>query len=171
MDRPLRGEPLALDLVNTAWVEGDHRVDLFDDPAGVSAWLAEHRLPGGRGARAALVRARDAIRAAVTGDTDPLGVVLAHGSRRPGLRQGVPSEEVIVDDPDWHAAWVAAADLVRLYGERPERIRPCANPECVLWFYDTSKSGQRRWCSMQGCGNRMKAARFYDKHVRPKAAR
>jgi predicted RNA-binding Zn ribbon-like protein len=38
------------------------------------------------------------------------------------------------------------------------RIRKCAN--CVLHFYDTSKKGTRRWCSMQMCGNRFKVAAY-----------
>ncbi len=38
------------------------------------------------------------------------------------------------------------------------RIRKCAN--CVLHFYDTSKKGTRRWCSMQLCGNRFKVAAY-----------
>jgi len=38
------------------------------------------------------------------------------------------------------------------------RIRKCAN--CVLHFYDTSKKGTRRWCSMQMCGNRLKVAAY-----------
>jgi predicted RNA-binding Zn ribbon-like protein len=170
MERPLRGEPIALDLANTTWVDGGRWIDLFDDSAALSAWLAEHELPQSSGVRETLMGARDAIRAALLGDTGHLNTVLAHGSRRPALRQGVASEEVVVDDARWYAAWIAAADLVRLYGEHPDRIRKCANPDCVLWFYDVSKNGQRRWCSMQGCGNRMKAARFYDKHVRPKPA-
>ncbi len=41
-----------------------------------------------------------------------------------------------------------------------DRLRRCASPSCVLWFYDTSRSGARRWCSMQGCGNRAKVAAF-----------
>lgn len=171
MERPLRGEPIALDLADTAWVDGGRWVDLFDDPSEVAAWLREHDLPHGSGDRETLTRARDAIRAAVAGDTAPLENVLAHGARRPILRAGVASEEVVVDERRWHAAWVAAADLVRLYREGPGRIRKCANPDCVLWFYDVSKNGQRRWCSMQGCGNRMKAARFYDKHLRPRPER
>jgi len=32
--------------------------------------------------------------------------------------------------------------------------------ECVLHFYDTSKNGTRRWCSMQLCGNRLKVAAY-----------
>ena len=37
-----------------------------------------------------------------------------------------------------------------------KRVRKCA--QCVLHFYDTSKKGRRRWCSMQLCGNRFKVA-------------
>src|SRR5260370_6103578 len=35
------------------------------------------------------------------------------------------------------------------------KIRKCSN--CVLHFYDTSKKGTRRWCSMQICGNRARS--------------
>ena len=40
-------------------------------------------------------------------------------------------------------------------------VRKCENPECVLYFHDTTKNHSRRWCSMSACGNRMKAAAFY----------
>jgi predicted RNA-binding Zn ribbon-like protein len=39
-------------------------------------------------------------------------------------------------------------------------IRRCDNDECVLWFYDRTKSHHRRWCSMATCGNRHKVAAF-----------
>ena len=38
------------------------------------------------------------------------------------------------------------------------RVRKCAS--CVGQFYDTSKKGTRRWCSMQLCGNRVKVASY-----------
>jgi predicted RNA-binding Zn ribbon-like protein len=38
------------------------------------------------------------------------------------------------------------------------RVRKCG--KCVLHFYDTSKKGTRRWCSMQLCGNRLKVAAY-----------
>jgi predicted RNA-binding Zn ribbon-like protein len=46
-----------------------------------------------------------------------------------------------------------------------ERVRKCA--QCVLHFYDTSKKGTRRWCSMQICGNRLKVAAYAARHRRP----
>ncbi|WP_404332221.1 CGNR zinc finger domain-containing protein [Mesobacillus maritimus] len=42
-----------------------------------------------------------------------------------------------------------------------DRIRECEHQDCILYFVDTSKSGKRRWCSMERCGNRQKAAEFY----------
>lgn len=41
---------------------------------------------------------------------------------------------------------------------RRDRVRKCG--ECVLHFYDTSKKGTRRWCSMRLCGNRFKVAAY-----------
>ncbi len=38
------------------------------------------------------------------------------------------------------------------------RVRKCG--QCILRFYDTSKKGTRRWCSMQLCGNRLKVAAY-----------
>ena len=38
------------------------------------------------------------------------------------------------------------------------RVRKCG--QCVLHFYDTSKKGTRRWCSMRLCGNRLKVAAY-----------
>ncbi len=42
---------------------------------------------------------------------------------------------------------------------RPDRLRVCANDECRWVFFDTSRTGRRRWCDMSSCGNRAKAAR------------
>jgi predicted RNA-binding Zn ribbon-like protein len=52
-----------------------------------------------------------------------------------------------------------AADLL-CEGDRG-RVRKCGSPACVLFFYDTSKSRSRRWCSMDLCGNRAKVAAHY----------
>ncbi|MFB4293526.1 CGNR zinc finger domain-containing protein [Nonomuraea sp. ATR24] len=162
--RPLRGEPLGLDLVDTVWVEQGGLLDQFDDLDGVRAWLADHDLPGADDAervRDRLVTTRDAMRTLLGGGPpDRLNAVLDHGGRRPRLGEAGPYELVVVDAADWHAAWAAAADLARVLGERPERVRKCANPQCVLWFLDVSKNGSRRWCSMEVCGNRSKVGRF-----------
>lgn len=54
-----------------------------------------------------------------------------------------------------------ARDAVRLFGgEAGHHIRQCQSPTCTLFFVDTSRSGDRRWCSMSGCGNKAKVADF-----------
>jgi predicted RNA-binding Zn ribbon-like protein len=54
-----------------------------------------------------------------------------------------------------------ARDAVGLLGGPDEtRIRQCEDPPCTRLFVDTSRAGSRRWCDMNGCGNRAKAAGF-----------
>lgn len=45
-------------------------------------------------------------------------------------------------------------------------VKQCEHPDCVLWFYDRTKSHRRRWCSMAQCGNRYKATQFRKKSNR-----
>jgi predicted RNA-binding Zn ribbon-like protein len=55
--------------------------------------------------------------------------------------------------------------VVQLLSERDASlVKKCENPVCVLHFYDTSKNHSRRWCSMEVCGNRIKAAKHYRRH-------
>ncbi|KRV46371.1 hypothetical protein AQ490_10630 [Wenjunlia vitaminophila] len=175
--RPLTGEPLAIDLLNTRWIDTEGFHDLLEDVQGLAVWLDSppvRQALGGAGVRAdaatlrpllqtraaldALVDQRPPYRAdAVAG----LNSVLDHGRIRHRLTPEGPATDVELDAPSWQPAWAAAVDFLRLLAERPERIRPCANPNCVLHFYDVSKNGNRRWCSMAGCGNRAKASRHY----------
>jgi predicted RNA-binding Zn ribbon-like protein len=53
----------------------------------------------------------------------------------------------------------SAADI--LVAPDYARLRECANGKCLWLFFDDSKNGTRRWCSMQACGNRAKAHRHY----------
>jgi predicted RNA-binding Zn ribbon-like protein len=55
-----------------------------------------------------------------------------------------------------------ARNGAELIAEGPRApIRKCANPDCGLLFYDDSRTGKRRWCSMAVCGNRAKVAAHY----------
>ncbi len=50
-----------------------------------------------------------------------------------------------------------ARDAVGLFtGGGGGRLRECAAGDCALIFFDESRSNNRRWCSMQRCGNRSK---------------
>jgi len=75
-----------------------------------------------------------------------------------------------------HVSWVAeelveaslgtlARDAVDLLsGPLAHRVRECAADDCALLFVDTSPPGRRRWCSMDGCGNRAKTAAYRRRH-------
>lgn len=54
---------------------------------------------------------------------------------------------------------VLAADLLAEHDLT--LIKRCNNPQCIRYFYDTTKNRSRRWCSMDTCGNRMKVAAYY----------
>jgi len=61
--------------------------------------------------------------------------------------------------------WPVARSAVELLttGD-PRRIKVCENPYGCGWlFYDGSKNGSRRWCSMEGCGSQVKMRRQYAK--------
>jgi predicted RNA-binding Zn ribbon-like protein len=54
-----------------------------------------------------------------------------------------------------------AREAVLLFGSAVAgQIRQCASPVCTLYFVDTSRRGDRRWCSMAACGNRAKLDGF-----------
>ncbi|HEU4488226.1 MAG TPA: CGNR zinc finger domain-containing protein [Actinomycetota bacterium] len=53
------------------------------------------------------------------------------------------------------AAVVRATDE-RIWG----RLKVCTNDACQWAFYDRSKNRSGKWCTMEVCGNRMKARTF-----------
>lgn len=56
----------------------------------------------------------------------------------------------------WAPIIDGAAEL--LSQAETQRLRKCES--CVLHFFDTSKKGSRRWCSMNICGNKLKVAAY-----------
>jgi predicted RNA-binding Zn ribbon-like protein len=159
MQRPLTGEPLCLDLVNTRWIDGGLPKDVLDGPGGAEEWVTGHGYDAD--ATEGLREARDALHAVLEmGEPAPLNAVLAWGRCTPVLTADGPGEVATIESGR-RAAWDAARDYLRLLASAPERIRRCAHPACVLWFHDTSRNGTRRWCSMEACGNRAKAGRYY----------
>ncbi|MEU6219857.1 CGNR zinc finger domain-containing protein [Streptomyces sp. NPDC047022] len=166
--RPLTGEPLALDLLNTRWTQEGALQDLLTDTDGLEVWLTSGGLDGFTADDTTLrhtLTARDALRAAVDGPpaqgAAAVDAMLGHGRIRPTLTPEGPGERVEFDDPSWGPAWLAARNYLELLTTAADRIRGCAHETCVLHFFDTSRNGTRRWCSMASCGNRAKASRHY----------
>lgn len=179
---------LALDLLNTVRkVDGSPR-DLLDAPETAATWLTRAGVadallaptlsaspPLARRFLEETVRLREGIRGLV--DAFSRGTVLPEPglfalnrvleARRVGLRiesGGVGAalrETVDVELPGGALAPVAeAAARLLVEGDRT-RLRRCDADGCGLWFYDVSRNGRRRWCSMARCGNRAKVAAHY----------
>lgn len=189
----LVGGHIALDFVNTVMVEGRRLVDRVSTPEELTSWVAVSDLGTSYGVptaiddelHAQLVSLRTGLKAcfdAVCAD-EPVpdeSMLVVNDA----LRSDPGSE--LYSTPDGELArrpavdlsvdasalrWVvadAAADL--LAGEQAARLRRCANHDtCVLVFLDTSRSRNRRWCSMDLCGNRSKVA-AYDARLRQRRA-
>ena len=62
--------------------------------------------------------------------------------------------------------WVAVSSAIELLTEGDlARVKQCPGADDCGWlFYDTSRNRSRRWCSMEGCGSRVKMRRQYAKH-------
>lgn len=71
--------------------------------------------------------------------------------------QAVPTLNLVT----WKVAQ-SAVDFLH-FGEI-HRIKQCPGcDDCGWLFLDTSKSGTRQWCSMEGCGSRAKMRRHYQR--------
>jgi len=93
-------------------------------------------------------------------------------------------DELVSTENDWEIQFVAsesglewllaavARSAAEIIAEGPlGRLHLCANPKCGLFFYDTSRTRRRRWCSMTVCGNRHKVAAFARRHASIRHAR
>jgi len=170
--RPVVGEPISLDLVNTEWLESGQRQDLLSTVAGTVSWLEEIGL--GQQTTApledvctALLKTRAAIRSILkypndAAELDAFNAILSRGRM---LEKLTPKgTEALLEVPNaWYAAWMACRNYIDLLRTSPDRIRSCAHPDCILYFLDTSKNGTRRWCNMKTCGNRNKAKHHYQR--------
>lgn len=66
------------------------------------------------------------------------------------------------DDLD-RPLWLVVGSMVELLTTSDlTRLKICPGAgDCGWLFYDTSKNASRRWCSMEGCGSRVKMRRHY----------
>ncbi|MDE1178614.1 MAG: ABATE domain-containing protein [Edaphobacter sp.] len=170
-----------LDLLNTVFIPEATAVDALQSDADVLYWLEEAGMaPSQTPAlpRGALVQAahelRSIIRALVERrkagkrlDLGPLNTILRNAASYPQLagagaslrlerhRPAQAAEDVLAPVAEAAAEFLATADF--------DLVRPCEGKDCILWFYDRTKSHRRRWCSMQVCGNRHKVEAFRER--------
>ena len=98
-------------------------------------------------------------------DIDAVNRILRQGGRFVELQRTADSfvKRVEIDATDAANLLVPIAESfvdLLCYGNL-DYLRQCENPDCILYFYDTTKNHRRRWCSMAACGNRAKASKFY----------
>lgn len=178
-EAPLLADHVALDLLNTEAGAGESSHDYWSSGDAVLAWLARCGIDAGTvtgpAAKQALLRDAVALRAAArvlidarkrAGRADPavLNGFLAARQATPVLEWHDDAPRLARRGPAPSAAQalgeVAEAVGALLADGQFELVRQCEHPDCVLWFYDRTKSHRRRWCSMALCGNRHKAAEF-----------
>ena len=182
------GNHLALDFLNTKPILDDGPKEFLPDVRALERWLAASGLLASPKAKATVRRWRDsnearallreilafrerlrttiirheageAISDAFIAEVNRL--LQAHPCRVVLRKAGAKFKRETVFEPQepadvWSPIVAAVAELI---ADVPAlRIRKCES--CVVHFYDISKKGSRRWCSMNICGNKIKVAAY-----------
>ena len=182
------GNQLALDFVNTRPVQNGEPMELLADFTALLRWFQAADLLSSRAAthlkqqwgqsveaRRVLAETRalrEALRKEILAWEDgdaihhstvtELNRLMAKHPMRARLRGNGkgPSMELYFSpqQPEDLLAPLAHSAAMLLTSVDRTRVRKC--DQCVLHFFDISKKGTRRWCSMQLCGNRLKVAAY-----------
>ena len=183
------GNHLALDFLNTRLINEEGPLELLPDTASLSRWLNAAGLLKGaekdptsqawQNSKAArrflenILIFRETLRATVLRlesgkNPEPAFLqelnekLLAYPHRYVVVssRSGTSRQTYIDASANPSDLWRELADsAAHLLTDVPlNRIRKCEG--CVANFYDISKKGSRRWCSMHLCGNRRKVSTY-----------
>jgi predicted RNA-binding Zn ribbon-like protein len=175
----LPDEPAPVRLMNSTWVDRDGSLDALGEVSDLRTFLSTigRPVPSDLSASdlAAMRELRTALRTvAAVGPAAPsqaegcaaletINVALSHA---PAVDVLIAASGVLTLSREDGSSF--SASLSRLAREGAEvladRSRPlgtCPAPGCGLYF--VRRHGRRRWCSNE-CGNRVRAARFYQRH-------
>lgn len=170
-----RAGRLSLDFTGTVLWRRVEPTELLRRPDDLTRWLAAVGLVGAdvtaapddlspatelREAVYRLVLAR--VRRTAWAPSD-LRVLNAAASFSPAVPSLLPDGAVSWDSPAAVRAALAvlARDAIDLLAFAPaSRLRECAADDCAFLFLDTSRTGGRRWCAMDRCGNRQHVRAF-----------
>jgi predicted RNA-binding Zn ribbon-like protein len=154
------------------WLRTAGQLSAADARAAQERWGSK---PEGKAAFSELVSLRRQLRSmaerlttgkpAGQGALDAVNRVLASRASYPQIvRRGagyVTKTQAAAESPRHLLVPIAeSAAWLLEHGDR-SLLRRCENPDCILYFYDTTKNKRRRWCSMDACGSRAKAAAYY----------
>lgn len=178
---PLLSGNLSIDLVNTEVVRRGQRLDLLTHDTDILDWLhsvheqipfwpdtqvhIKQQLPS---IKASLLKMRQALRSQFEAIADQQSVPVSFITYLEQLIEQAPftyklKGDQLVAIPLGNVAEmllaIIALDVLKLIvNGKLQRLKRCANTDCVLLFID--ESGRRKWCSMKICGNRKKVAQF-----------
>ena len=183
----LRGA-LALELINTETLDRGKQHDALTSPEALAQWwedICQHYPDQGgiAGAGAPIVWTSDlldavralrrALRTLATHiieqqaveeeELKPVNAILALGySALERTREGTVKAALHLRDPEQGRVLVPIAlSALGFFTEADwRRLHQCKHDRCIVFFYDTTKSGTRRWCS-PGCMNRARSIQHY----------
>jgi predicted RNA-binding Zn ribbon-like protein len=175
---------LSLDFVYTGAGGGNPDSEQFHAPVDLGRWLGgrfprldgepgERELSDALGLRSAIFSIAGALserRVPNADDVDTINLFAATPDVPPALaggRRQAGAGRIRIGQ----ALSSVARDAVNLFGHEDasrldggeHRIRQCSASDCRLVFYDESRTNNRRWCSMQRCGNRAKVRAFRER--------
>lgn len=182
----LLGGTAWINLVNTTYISNKQKMDILVDPSRTFQWLEENSLLRESDAKAleneelldSLIVELYSLRRLsklILSDLEQQGTLSPNTMNQfeKLVKQVkvsltiVPNSEKLKLTPEGltaidHVLYKIVDSVIQTLDSMAiKRIRKCEHQECSLYFVDTSKSGKRRWCSMELCGNRKKAAEFY----------
>ena len=160
---PLR---LVREFVNTRDVEGG--TDAFGSPEDLTKWLRRNDLlAAGEPVTSAdvdrAVELREAVRELLAGAGERAAEVLSATARRARLRPQFSATGTVrlvsgATGVDAAVGSLLAVIADAMYDGRWRRLKVCRSDACQWAFFDLSRAGAGKWCSMAVCGNRNKAA-------------
>jgi predicted RNA-binding Zn ribbon-like protein len=169
-----------LDFLNTRMRVMEDVEDLFQSDEDVAIWLKQAGYPAPAVAHktesVALLRSarrlRESIRCLVErrkigqrGDPSVLNRFLAANRSYSQLvwrKSSAPTMETVRRQETVGSILAPVAEAAASLLSTPnfELLKHCEDDTCTLWFFDQTKSHNRRWCSMEICGNRRKVAAY-----------
>ena len=167
---------LCLDFLATLVDRDGAAIERFAAPEDLSDWIAAaglsaQGLPATKRDLAAALDLREqayrvvqAVRQGARPPKAAIDCLNEWAARRPAAPQlGADGRSVTWNAKNGLVAALShvARDMIELLsGPQVVRLRLCSGPACSMLFIDTSRAGNRRWCSMERCGNRSKKAEF-----------
>lgn len=169
-----RSGRLCLDFAATLMFRGTRQPrELLDSPATLDAWVLASgavSLPTSchRSELALASELREAIyRLCVTriaghqASRDDLAVLNRHGQHAPVALVLNPDQTLTRRGTMGAALASVGRDAIELLGGPDAlRLRQCGREGCTRMFIDGSRGGNRTWCGMRECGNRVNAAAY-----------